>query len=101
MTAAAASIRRPRWRGAFRHASLVAGGSVLVFVLVVAALAPLVAPHDPFFQNLEHRLVPPVWEAEGRWAHPLGTDGLGRDYLSRLIYGARISLFIAASVGLL
>jgi peptide/nickel transport system permease protein len=101
VTATTASIRRPRWRGAFRHASLVAGGSVLAFVLIVAALAPLVAPHDPFLQNLEHRLVPPVWEAEGSWVHPLGTDGLGRDYLSRLIYGARLSLFIAASVGFL
>ena len=95
------ALAERRWPGAFRHTSLVAGGAVVLLVALMALFAPLVAPHDPFLQNLDHRLVPPVWEAEGRWAHPLGTDALGRDYLSRLVYGARISLFIALSVGLL
>ncbi|MBM3534034.1 MAG: ABC transporter permease [Alphaproteobacteria bacterium] len=95
------AIAERRWPDAFRHASLAAGGGVVLLVALMALLAPLVAPHDPFLQNLDHRLIPPVWEAEGRWAHPLGTDALGRDYLSRLIHGARISLLIALAVGLL
>ncbi|MBI4537461.1 MAG: ABC transporter permease [candidate division NC10 bacterium] len=54
----------------------------------------LLAPHDPYTQNLALRMVNPIWHADGTWQHPLGTDGLGRDYLSRLIYGSRISLLI-------
>ena len=67
----------------------------------MALLAPLLAPHDPYVQNLNQRLVPPVWYEKGSWAHPLGTDHLGRDYLSRLVYGARISLLIGLSVMLI
>ena len=55
--------------------------------------APLIAPHDPFAQNLDGRLAPPTW-AGGARAHLLGTDQLGRDELSRLIFGARISLLV-------
>jgi peptide/nickel transport system permease protein len=64
-------------------------------------LAPLVAPYDPYDQNLAGRVVPPIWHAAGTWAHPLGTDNLGRDYLSRILYGAQISLAIGFSVMLL
>jgi peptide/nickel transport system permease protein len=79
-------------------------GFVLVGLLVLAALlAPWLAPHDPYEQDLLRRLLPPVWDAErGTWAHPLGTDHLGRDYLSRLLFGAQISLTIgvaAAAIG--
>ena len=63
--------------------------------------APLLAPYDPYDQDLARRLIPPIWHAEGAWAHPLGTDMLGRDYLSRLIYGARISLLIGLAVMLI
>jgi peptide/nickel transport system permease protein len=63
-------------------------------MVVVALFAPLLAPHDPYAQNLSRRLVNPIWHPDGTAAHPLGTDGLGRDYLSRLIYGSRISLLI-------
>ncbi|WP_375460345.1 ABC transporter permease [uncultured Enterovirga sp.] len=88
-------------RSWLRHRSLVFGGGVLLLILVVAVLAPLFAPHDPYIQNLARRTVPPVWYARGDWAHPLGTDALGRDYLSRTIYGARISLLIGFSVAAL
>jgi peptide/nickel transport system permease protein len=83
------------------HGSLVIGGGILVVIILAAVLAPLLAPYDPYAQDLAHRLVPPVWYAKGGWAHPLGTDQLGRDYLSRVLYGARISLTIGISVALI
>ena len=94
----AEGARRGGWSG---HTSLVFGGTVLAVIVLVAVLAPLLAPHDPYVQNLARRTVPPVWYAKGDWSHPLGTDGLGRDYLSRTLYGARISLLIGISVALL
>jgi peptide/nickel transport system permease protein len=83
------------------HGSLVIGGGILVIIILAAVLAPLLAPYDPYAQDLAHRLVPPFWYAKGGWAHPLGTDQLGRDYLSRVLYGARISLTIGVSVALI
>ncbi len=74
-------------------------GVIFLTVLVLAAVfAPLVAPHDPGAQSLTTRLEPPAWQDGGTWTHPLGTDGLGRDVLSRLIHGARISLFVGLAV---
>jgi peptide/nickel transport system permease protein len=61
----------------------------------------LISPHDPYVQDLTNRTVPPFWYEKGSWVHPLGTDQLGRDYLSRLIYGARISLLIGLSVAVI
>ncbi len=73
-------------------------GSLIVGVAAfIAILAPLLVPHDPFAQNLAARFIPPVWMKGGSTAHLLGTDQLGRDYLSRLILGARISMMIGAS----
>ena len=83
------------------HPGLVAGLVLLGFCVAMAVLAPLLAPHDPYAQNLTQRLIPPVWYEKGSWAHPLGTDNLGRDYLSRTLYGARISLLIGLSVMLI
>ena len=85
-----------------RRIPLIAAAA-LVFVgglFVMAAAAPLLAPHDPVRQSLRVRLKPPTMEgADGR-AHPLGTDHLGRDVLSRVIYGSRVSLLIGfAAVG--
>lgn len=62
-----------------------------------AIAAPWLAPHDPTLQSLRLRLRPPVWLPGGELAHPLGTDALGRDMLSRIIYGARISLLVGVS----
>ena len=78
------------------HAGFVTGAVVLVAIVLLAVLAPLIAPHDPYDQVLSRKLIPPVWydHPKATWEHILGTDQLGRDYLSRLIYGARISLTI-------
>ncbi len=78
--------------------SLLWGGGLLLLIIAIAILAPLLAPHDPYAQDLTRRLVPPIWHEKGQWLYPLGTDNLGRDYFSRTIYGARISLLIGLSV---
>ena len=79
-----------------------AGGLFVTALVVVAAAAPWLAPHDPVRQTLRARLAAPTLEAADGKAHPLGTDHLGRDVLSRTIYGARVSLlvgFAAVAVG--
>ncbi|MFW5642126.1 MAG: ABC transporter permease, partial [Roseicyclus sp.] len=78
--------------GARRNWGFVIGAGILGLVALVALFAPLVAPHDPYAQNLALRLKPPFWHEGAEPGYWLGTDQLGRDYLSRLIYGARISL---------
>lgn len=90
----ALSPRRIALRRALRHGSLWIGGGILLVIILAALLAPVLTPHDPTFQDLGRRLMPPVWDARGAWGNPLGTDQLGRDYLARLIYGGRISLLI-------
>jgi len=80
------------------HTGLLIGAGVLAAVVFMALAAPLLAPYDPYDQDLARRLIPPIWHDEGTWAHPLGTDMLGRDYLSRLVYGSRISLLIGFAV---
>ncbi len=80
------------------HKGLMAGLILLGLIVACALLAPLIAPHDPYAQDLTKRMIPPLWHAKGTWLHPLGTDNLGRDYLSRMLYGARISLLIGVSV---
>jgi peptide/nickel transport system permease protein len=96
------------WRAArrrmLRHQGFLIGLGVIVAIVFMALLAPWLSAHDPYAQDLGQRLVPPVWDARGSWAHVLGTDHLGRDYLARLMHGARISLSIglgAASIGCL
>ncbi len=74
--------------------------TVLGFVLM-AVFAPLIAPHDPNVTDLFRRLQPPGWMADGDWDYPLGCDALGRDILTRIIYGARISIVIGVVVVLL
>jgi peptide/nickel transport system permease protein len=81
----------------FGHTTVLIGATVILTVLAAALAAPALAPYDPFAQDLSQRLIPPVWHAHGSWTHVLGTDQLGRDYLSRLIYGARISLLVGAT----
>jgi ABC-type dipeptide/oligopeptide/nickel transport system permease subunit len=73
--------------------------TLFLLLLVFAAIfAPLVAPHDPATQALRERLDPPLWLEGGSWSHILGTDNLGRDVLSRIIYGARTSLTVGLCV---
>nr|WP_244622912.1 ABC transporter permease [Microvirga brassicacearum] len=81
-----------------RHTGLTAGAVILVIIVLMGVFAPLLAPQDPYEQNLLARIVPPVWYEGGSWEHPLGTDHLGRDYLARLLYGARVSVFIGVTV---
>jgi peptide/nickel transport system permease protein len=82
-------VTRRRDKGA-AVASLI----VLAAVTAAAILAPLLSPADPLKNDLLERLTPPMWSAGGSAAHPLGTDTLGRDVLSRLLYGARVSLVV-------
>jgi peptide/nickel transport system permease protein len=84
----------------FGHQGLLVGGVVLALLVIVALFAPYIAPHDPYAQSLLARMEPPVFLG-GTWEHPLGTDHLGRDYLSRLIYGARVSLMIGVVAALI
>ncbi len=76
----------------------VAGLFVFIALVVIALLAPFVAPHDPVIQNRDALLLPPFWQEGGSTTYLLGTDPVGRDMLSRLIYGARFSLFIGVVV---
>ena len=82
----------------FRHSPVAVAAALALLVLVGgAALAPWVAPHNPLdlaSLNLMDSRIPPVWDAEGQWTFPLGTDDQGRDILSGILYGVRISLVI-------
>lgn len=83
----------------FRRNRLAMGSAILVLIFVFMAIAaPLIAPHDPNESDLFRRLQPPAWAEGGEWSYFLGADGLGRDILSRIIYGARISIFIGLAV---
>jgi peptide/nickel transport system permease protein len=70
-------------------------------IVLIALFAPLIAPHDPLKQHLGDNFKPPFWEPGGSPTYPLGTDPLGRDLLSRLIFGARASLFISVGAVIL
>ena len=88
---APADVAAPRRRAPW---GAVAGVAFVVALFAMAVAAPLLAPHDPVRQSLRVRLKPPTLEGADGFAHPLGTDHLGRDVLSRMIYGSRVSLFI-------
>jgi peptide/nickel transport system permease protein len=83
------------------HKGLLIGGAILGTIILFALLAPFLSPQDPYSQSLGTRLSKPFWHAEGAWKHPLGSDHVGRDYLSRLLYGAQISLLIGFCVALI
>jgi len=79
------------------HPLALVGGIIVVLYLLSAVFAEQITVHDPVQGNLRLRHIPPAWEADGDWAYPLGTDSQGRDLLTRIVYGSRISL----SVGIL
>lgn len=85
------------WR-ILRYPWSVAGLAVLVVFVSIGLLAPVLAPHDPMQGNLRARLLPPFWVDGGMLQHPLGTDQLGRDVMSRLMHGARASLAVGFGV---
>ena len=90
-----AAIEAPPRRATRRlNTNLVLGGGILLSWIIVGVLAPVITPHDPTAQDLSQRLLRPFWDAPTSPAHWLGTDGFGRDTLSRLLYGSRISLVI-------
>ena len=85
----------------WRNKTAVAGLVIITIFILSGILAPYISPHDPIETSLYDQLKPPVWHENGTWKNILGTDDLGRDILSRLIYGARVSLAVAVvSVGL-
>ena len=82
-------------RRIFKNHSFLIGALILLVIIAIAVLAPFIAPHDPYDQDLARRLMNPFWHDKKTDAlFALGTDKVGRDYLSRLIYGAQISLLI-------
>jgi peptide/nickel transport system permease protein len=93
------------WRESFKYLrtrkTALAGLLVFLCIAAIAILAPLIVPHDPLKQNLGDNFKPPMWQEGGTATYPLGTDPLGRDLLSRLLYGARYSLLISVSSVLL
>ena len=82
------------WRKLARNPATIVGVLILLVVVGAALAAPWLAPHDPAKQSLLRRFTPPVWTTGGNPAYPLGTDQVGRDILSRMIHGARISLLV-------
>jgi peptide/nickel transport system permease protein/dipeptide transport system permease protein len=85
----------------WRNKIAIAGLVIVVFFVLAAIFAPQLSPYDPLNTSLYDQLKPPVWHETGTWEHILGTDDLGRDILSRLVFGARISLMVSVvSVGL-
>ncbi len=84
-----------------RYLKIWVGGAILLVLVVCGLAAPLLSPFDPQEQTLEDRLRPPSWTAQGRGRYLLGSDNLGRDILSRIIYGSRISLLIGATTVIL
>ena len=96
--ASAPSPFRQLWASFSENKGAVGGLVVLTLIALVALFAEIIAPHSPLEQFRHAVKAPPVWEEGGSWTFILGTDGLGRDMLSRLIYGARVSLFIGLTV---
>jgi peptide/nickel transport system permease protein len=90
-------VRVRTWRNRLARGMMSDWSSIVAVALLVgiagsALLAPQIAPHDPLYQTIVDRLKPPFWMEDGTPDYPLGTDQLGRDILSRIIYGGRISL---------
>lgn len=93
-------LRRSAFGRLMRHSNGVIGLAIIVAVLLLALLAPWITGQDPNAQNLMARLKPPVGFG-GTWAHALGTDHLGRDIATRVVYGARVSLFVGFATALI
>ena len=85
------------WRKLLRNPAAIAGALVLLVIVGAAVFAPYVAPHEPTRQSLIRRFTPPVWTAGGKPGYVLGTDQVGRDILSRMIHGARVSLLVGVA----
>ena len=96
--APASLLRGVRIGGSWQQAALLAPAIIILLAFLVAGVfADLLSAYDPEQIVLQERLIPPAFQAEGSWAHPLGTDNLGRDILSRVMYGARVSLLVVVT----
>jgi len=93
--------RRAGWQRLLRLRWGLAAAVILVLIVTGAALAPWIAPRDPLIVNVRHRLAPPAWMEGGSRENLLGTDQVGRDLLSRVIYGGRVSLVVGVAAVLL
>lgn len=82
------------WTMAKHHLGLQIGALIVLVFTVWAVFAPVLAPADPYVQNLTNRLAPTIWQDGGSWDHILGTDGFGRDLLSRLIWGTQVTMIV-------
>jgi peptide/nickel transport system permease protein len=91
----AIAIRRWSLPRPLRSGRVLVGGGIVLTVLLCAIFAPWLAPHDPNGQDLRAQLLPPSWVDGGQAGHLLGTDNLGRDIFSRLIYGSRVAMTVA------
>jgi peptide/nickel transport system permease protein len=100
---AASQARLKRQRSSLGRVTGVAwtAGTLLLLIVLAAVFAPLLAPHSPYSQELSARLSPPVWMPGGSWDRPLGADDLGRDVLSRLLYGSRVSLMVSLTAAII
>src|SRR5919206_2083704 len=97
-TAAPPHPLREFWSYFSANHGAVAGLVIIAAVLLIALLADVIAPHSPVLTNSSAFLRPPFWQEGGSLTYPLGTDAIGRDILSRLIHGARLSLLIGIAV---
>jgi ABC-type dipeptide/oligopeptide/nickel transport system permease subunit len=95
-------------RNFFNNRLAVLASAIVIFAIIISLFSPYFAPHDPNKTNLFLRLQPPAWMEGGNWSHPLGADHLGRDILSRIVFGTRVSItvgfsviFIATGIGVL
>lgn len=95
-----AEARTPVWLRLIHNPRVCLGGGVVLVLLAVALLAPVLSPHDPLDQDLINQYQQPVWTGAGDPDYLLGTDNLGRDILSRLIYGSRVALAVAFAAAL-
>src|SRR5258708_2561839 len=84
-----------------KTAKMTLGGAIILTAVAMAVLAPWIAPYDPYAQDLLARLKPPFWSAGNLPEHWLGTDNLGRDLVSRLIYGSRLSITVGVAAAVL
>jgi peptide/nickel transport system permease protein len=89
------------WNDLRIHPTALLGGMIVILYILMAVLAPYITSHDPVRGSLRDRLTAPVWQEGGTWDYPLGTDAQGRDLLTRIVYGAQVSLAIGfLSVGI-
>jgi peptide/nickel transport system permease protein len=100
-TAADPGTARASWRRLWRLKWGLGAALAMALIVAVTILAPWIAPHDPIAVDIRHRLVPPAWMTRGSADHLLGTDQVGRDLLSRVIYGGRVSLVVGVSAVLI